>query len=125
MKSIRALRVLLPRFSAVILLGIILQSGNLRAQGPSNISVTPSSGTGMSQTFTAVYSDPTGYSNITEAEILIQPPSFTSFGFYDCYVYFNRYVNSLYLLADAGGPWLGPQVQAVHITGVEIGRAHV
>jgi hypothetical protein len=98
----------LLQFVIPIVCAIVSQGGHLYAQGPTNVSVTPSTGTGMSQTFTAVYSDAGGYPQMQVAMILIQPPSFTSYGFYDCFAYYNKWSNGLYLLADAGGPWLGP-----------------
>ena len=66
---------------------------------PAPVSVTPSSGSGFLQTFTAVFSDPAGASDILAARVLINS-SFS--GTNACFIYYTASGNMLYLLSDAG-----------------------
>jgi hypothetical protein len=72
---------------------------------PQNVSVTPSSGSGSSQTFSFVFSDPSGFTNLSTAYMLINAtlnwPG-------TCYTYYDRSANALWLLNDAASLWLGP-----------------
>lgn len=72
---------------------------------PSAVSVTPGSGTGTSQTFSFVYSDPRGYAAISSASIVINGSLYVV---NSCYVYYLRASNAVYLANDAGTAWLGP-----------------
>jgi len=72
---------------------------------PATVSVTPSSGSGSSQTFGFAFSDPAGYSAIVSAQLLINNPMTTSGG---CYLLYSRSTNSLYLTNDAGTAWQTP-----------------
>ncbi len=71
---------------------------------PAPISVTPSSGSGLSQTFSFLYSDPKGYSSIVSASTFIS--SVGSGG--SCYLLYYPGAKILYLQNDAGTAWLGP-----------------
>jgi hypothetical protein len=86
-----------------------VQSGtwmpNPTAGPPTIVSVTPSSGTGLSQVFTAVYSDPNGVNDLNEVLLLVNPFVSTS---NSCYVYYNPQGNQLSLRNDAGTAWLTP-----------------
>jgi M6 family metalloprotease-like protein len=75
-----------------------------QTQGGS-VSVTPSSGTGSSQTFAFVFGDPASWTNLTWGEILINPAQVTSNA---CYIHWDAASNSISLRDDAGGSWLGP-----------------
>ena len=75
-----------------------------QTQGGS-VSVTPSSGTGSSQTFAFVFSDPASWTNLTSGEVLINPDQVTSNA---CYIHWDAASNSLSLRDDAGDSWLGP-----------------
>jgi len=75
-----------------------------QAQGGS-VSVKPSSGTGPSQTFAFVFSDPASWTNLTSGEVLINPAQVTSNA---CYIHWDAAGNSLSLRNDAGDAWLGP-----------------
>src|ERR1700674_1363266 len=85
-------------------LGLVGTAGNVIAQ-PSITSLSPSSGAGLSQIFTAMYSDTSGYNDIQEAHMLLQT-SLT--GTNTCGPRYNVQSNQLYLLQDSGSGWLGP-----------------
>ena len=72
-------------------------------RAPTTVSVTPSSGTGTSQSFTLVYSDPDGFADLNPVYTLIS-------GALDarnaCYVWYSY--SSLYLVSDDGQTLLGP-----------------
>jgi hypothetical protein len=67
-------------------------------------SVSPSSGTGLSQSFALQYSDTTGAANLSTAWVWFTPstngPTANS-----CVVYYSRPAQTLYLLNDAGTTW--------------------
>jgi len=72
---------------------------------PQPISVTPSAGSGLSQTFTYLISDPNGATDIVSSGFLINGTlSFTN----ACYLFFFRSTNQLYLLNDSNTAYLGP-----------------
>ena len=72
---------------------------------PTVVSVTPSSGTGSSQTFSFVFSDPNGFTDLS-TNYLGFNSSLTWPG--GCYSYFDRGANTLWLLNDAANAWQGP-----------------
>ncbi|HWQ57284.1 MAG TPA: SBBP repeat-containing protein [Bryobacteraceae bacterium] len=74
------------------------------AQPPAAVSVSPASGSGLSQTFSASFSDPHGYADITWAAILVSP---VLDGTHACYVAYERPNNRLYLWNDSGTALLG------------------
>ena len=77
----------------------------LAPQTPSAVSVTPSSGTGGSQTFTFLYSDPNGGSDIASAQVLFN----TVVNPYNtCYVLVDPVHGLAYLANDAFTGYLGP-----------------
>ena len=68
------------------------------ASPPGNVSVTPASGSGLSQTFAFVFSDPYGYTDLNWVDILINnqiaaPGS--------CFLQYFRATNTLMLVSDA------------------------
>jgi len=77
-------------------------SGNLP---PAAVSVSPSSGTGYSQTFRVTASDPNGFADLESVHLLIQS---TPAAANSCYVAYGRAANRLWLLSDEGTAWLGP-----------------
>ena len=85
------------------LLGGWLQMGGWTVAGssaPAPVSVAPSSGSGLSQTFTATFSDAAGAGDILAARVLING-SFS--GTSGCFLYYySGGANVLYLLSDAG-----------------------
>jgi Beta-propeller repeat len=74
------------------------------AAPPANISVAPASGSGGSQTFSFVYSDPYGYTDIHYVEVLFQSSLSTQNA---CYVQYSRVNNSIDLVADSGSGYAG------------------
>ncbi len=71
---------------------------------PSAISVSPSSGSGLSQQFTWTVSSPSGYGNIAHVFPLFNT---SASGAYGCYIYYSRGANGLFLANDAGTVWTG------------------
>lgn len=72
---------------------------------PAAVSVTPSSGSGTTQTFTYVFSDPDGVADLVSAQIAINS---ALGGVNTCYLAFGHAANQLFILNDAGTVWLGP-----------------
>jgi hypothetical protein len=72
---------------------------------PSPPVVSPSSGSGLTQTFAWTLSDPNGYQDLKSAIFLIAG-SFN--GQNACEIYYAAPANAVYLLNDAGSAWLGP-----------------
>jgi len=74
-------------------------------QPPTAVSVIPSSGSGSSQTFGFVFSDPNGFADLSTTYMLVNsvlnwPGS--------CYTYYDRGANALFLLNDGASSWMGP-----------------
>jgi len=78
---------------------------NPSAGPPAIVSLSPTSGTGASVTFQAVYSDPNGAGFVTEALLLVNSALTTANG---CYVYYQPQLNHLYLANNAGNAWMTP-----------------
>ncbi|MGA7409643.1 MAG: hypothetical protein WBW33_04100, partial [Bryobacteraceae bacterium] len=72
---------------------------------PAIVSLSPGSGTGASATFTSVYSDPNGASDLNQAMMLVNT-SVSAVG--ACYVYYYPQGNQLYLRNDTATAWLVP-----------------
>ncbi len=72
---------------------------------PATVSVNPASGSGSSQAFSFVFSDPAGYAAILSAQILINNPMSVAGG---CYLLYYRPANAIYLTNDAGTSWQTP-----------------
>jgi hypothetical protein len=72
---------------------------------PATVSVSPSSGDGLTQTFTAVYSDPAGTSDLNNVRMLINT---AINGTNACYVYYYPATNALYLENNGNTGTLGP-----------------
>ena len=71
------------------------------------VGVSPSSGSGDTQTFALTYADPGGYAAIVSASTVMGSALSAS---NSCYTYFARSSNAVYLENDAGNQWLGPVV---------------
>jgi subtilisin family serine protease len=72
---------------------------------PTTISVTPNSGTGLTQSFAFVYSDPNGFADLATTYVIINAGLDSRNG---CYIAYYRGPNVLYLLTDDGQALLGP-----------------
>jgi hypothetical protein len=70
---------------------------------PANVSVTPSSGSGSTQTFTFVYSDPYGFADISRPVVVIGPLVNNN----TCYVQYFTATNTAQLENDAGSGFVG------------------
>ena len=84
------------------------QMGTWTASGtapPTNVSVSPSAGTGLSQVFTATYQDPYGSGDINAAMLLVQTSVAAPSA---CYVQWDRNSNQFYLMNDPGNGWMTP-----------------
>ena len=81
--------------------GVWTVSGNLPS---TNVSVTPASGTGTTQTFTFVYSDPYGFADVSYVNMLFQT---TISGLSSCWVQYVRSTNLLDLVNDSGAGYAG------------------
>jgi hypothetical protein len=68
------------------------------AGAPSIVSLTPTSGSGVTQSFTAVFSDPNGTSDMSTLSVLINTQIS---GTHACYVTYNPVTNEMYLTNDA------------------------
>ena len=82
-----------------------LGSYTVTAQPLAALSVTPASGSGMSQTFSFLLSDSKGYAAIASAQIIVNNPLTAANG---CYIYLSRAANELFLTNNAGTAWQGP-----------------
>jgi len=69
------------------------------------LSLTPGSGSGMSQTFSFVLYDDRGYTAISSSMIIVNSQLSVANG---CFLYFDRADNWLYLTNNAGTAWQGP-----------------
>src|SRR5260370_857477 len=79
--------------------------GTWTASGtPTNTSVTPASGSGMTQTFSFVYSDSSGYADIHYVEILFQTQIS---GQSACYLQYVPSNSTISLVSDSGTGYAG------------------
>ena len=95
------IRVLTPILSVcLVCLGVV------EAQtGPLAVSVTPSSGSGSTQTFSFLYSDPNGFGDLPWVEMVFNVSLSAA---NSCYTHYDRPSNKVWLLNDATTVWLGP-----------------
>jgi hypothetical protein len=87
----------------IFLAAALFLSMSIVAQAqPAAVSVSPSSGTGWTQAFTALYSDAGGYTNLTDLQFLVQ----TSVNGYNaCYLRYNVPGNAFYVTDDGATTW--------------------
>ena len=72
---------------------------------PAIVSLLPNTGGGSSVTFQAIYSDPNGAGDLSEALLQINTTQTSANA---CYVYYQPKGNHLYLANDAGNIWMTP-----------------
>ncbi len=85
--------------------GTWIVPGTAANQPPTIGSVTPSSGSGTTQTFRVTLSDPNGYGDLISLQMLVEQ-SVTPYN--TCYLAYGPPANGLFLLNDAGTQWMGP-----------------
>jgi hypothetical protein len=83
----------------IVIVGLLL-AASLYAVAPTTVSVSPSSGSGASQTFTWIASDADGGTDLTTLYALINPGASSTNG---CYVIVARATNTMTLVDGAGG----------------------
>jgi hypothetical protein len=71
---------------------------------PSVVSLSPSVGSGMSQTFTVRFTDPNGANDLVSTQVLVNS---TFSGISSCHIVYVRTTNLMYLLNDTATAWLG------------------
>jgi uncharacterized membrane protein len=76
--------------------------------GVSAVSVTPSSGSGLQQTFTFQYSDSNGATDLTQVWLWFNTGLTFSHGADSCLLYLARPSNTLHLYSDVSESWLAP-----------------
>jgi len=67
-------------------------------RAPSVVALTPSSGSGTSQTFSAVFSDPNGYDDLAGAVVIINS---SLNGYYACYLIYDPFRSAVALVNDS------------------------
>jgi hypothetical protein len=75
------------------------------ATPPSVLSVSPSSGSGNTQTFVFKYSDPNGFGYMHQVEQIVNSTVSYAGG---CATTYVQPWNAIFLMNDAGSTWLGP-----------------
>ncbi len=83
---------------------VLQASANPALSPPAVVSVTPNTGAGASQSFTAAFTDPNGWAYIAHARLLLSTSFAPSGG---CYVDYAP-GRGFSLMNDAGTQWLGP-----------------
>jgi hypothetical protein len=89
--------------SAGSAVNLVVSSGP--AGPPAVVSVSPSSGTGLTQTFTAVYSDPKGAADLSSVRMLFNTSLSGGSG---CYLIYYPGSNAFYLENNADSATVGP-----------------
>src|SRR5688572_13206558 len=77
---------------------------------PSAVSTTPPSGSGSSQMFSFLFSDPDGFADLSSVRVIVHSQVQ---GAASCYLYYTRGDNKLYLHSDAATALLGPLTPGV------------
>jgi hypothetical protein len=93
-------------------LGSFTVTGAAVNRPPVAASVSPSSGSGASQTFQLTLTDADGYANITGAQMLVSSVLSSA---NSCYIYYSHGANTFYLANDAGS-WAGSAVAGAATT---------
>ena len=83
---------------------------------PAPVSVTPSSGSGASQTFALQYADSLGATDLATVWVWFTSNFNTVSSANSCLIYYARATNQLFLLNDAGTAWSSPVTPGVAVT---------
>jgi hypothetical protein len=84
---------------------ILLGNWTVTAVPPQAVSVTPSTGTGSSNTFSFLYSDANGASDLGILQVVVNS---SLSGYQGCYISIDPVHQTLLLLNDAATAWQGP-----------------
>jgi phage baseplate assembly protein gpV len=82
----------------------------------SDVSVTPSSGSGLQQTFALQYVDPLGAADLTSVWVWFTPSFNSGLAANTCMLYYARATNQLFFLNDAGTTWSSPVAPGATVT---------
>ena len=82
----------------------------------SDVSVTPSSGTGLQQTFALQYADSLGATDLTSVWVWFNSDFNSVSAANSCMIYYTRATNQLYFLNDAGTAWSAPVAPGAAVT---------
>jgi hypothetical protein len=80
---------------------------------PTTVSVTPSSGSGLQQTFALQYADSLGATDLATVWVWITANFNPATPSNSCLVYYARATNQLFLFNNAGSAWLAPATLGV------------
>ena len=83
---------------------------------PSIVSVSPSSGSGTSQTFTLEYADALGATDLSTVWVWFTSSFNASSSANSCIAYYARATNQIFLLNDAGTVWSSPAAPGAAVT---------
>jgi YD repeat-containing protein len=83
---------------------------------PPSVSVTPSSGSGLQQTFALQYADSLGATDLTSVWVWFSSNFNTASAPNSCMLYYARATNQLYFLNDAGTTWSSPVAPGAAVT---------
>jgi len=82
----------------------------------SDVSVTPSAGTGLDQTFALQYADSLGAADLASVWVWFTPSFNSGAAANTCMLYYARATNQLYFLNDAGTAWSSPVAPGTAVT---------
>jgi Metallo-peptidase family M12 len=85
--------------------GTWIVPGTASNQPPAIGSVSPSSGSGSTQTFRMTVSDPNGYGDLISVQLVADQ---TVGSYNTCYLAYGPQANGLFLLNDSATQWMGP-----------------
>jgi phage baseplate assembly protein gpV len=84
--------------------------------GPTAAYLSPSSGSGASQTFALLYADPLGATDLTSVWVWFTPNFNSASAANSCMLYYAQATNQLFFLNDAGTAWSSPVAPGTALT---------
>ena len=91
--------------ASVTMNGPITETGSFAIPSPQAVSVTPSTGTGSSNTFSFLYSDANGASDLGMVQVVVNS---SLSGYQGCYISIDPVHKTVLLLNDGATAWQGP-----------------